>query len=315
MAFAILRVSESRQAQAALAKEYGIYGFCYYHYWFNGKMLLEHPFNDVLASGQPDFPFCLCWANEPWSRRWDGRNEDVLQPQSYSPEDDAAHIRWLLPALADPRAITIDGKPILLIYQAKDLPDPAATTALWREAADQAGLPGLYLLTVETGWDSGWDATQAGFDAKVLFQPQFTMLFHSPAEIPTAGQEELRVFDYQRAWPFLANPEPVDYPRYDTVFPTWDNTPRRGDKAVVLHNATPEAYGKWLQQAIERARSQPPERRVVFLNAWNEWGEGCHLEPDLLNGRAYLEATKRALLSARQPVRGSLHANDGLVRR
>lgn len=290
-----LRLSETRAAQAELARAYGIHGFCYYHYWFHGKRLLEHPFNEVLASGEPDFPFCLCWANEPWSRRWDGRPHDVLQPQTYSAEDDLAHIHWLIPALTDRRAIQVEGKPLLLIYQARDLPEPARTVATWRHEAEKAGLEGLYLMAVETGWDAGWDATQVGFDAKVLFQPQFSMLSTVPRLMVESSR--LRVFEYQQAWPVLANPEPVSYLRYDTVFPMWDNTSRKGEEGWVVHNGTPEAYEEWLKMAIERTLDRPPDQRIVFLNAWNEWAEGCHLEPDRQHGLAYLEATRRALLS------------------
>jgi glycosyltransferase involved in cell wall biosynthesis len=293
-----LRLAEAREAQATLARSHGIYGFCYYHYWFDGKMLLERPFNEVLASGKPDFPFCLCWANEPWSRRWDGRPTDVLQPQTYSARDDEAHIRWLLPALADRRAIQVDGKPLLLIYQGRDLPDPARTAATWRREVEKAGLVGLHLVAVETGWDAEWDATQAGFDAKALFQPQFSML--GTVRRQALGSKRLRVFDYQEAWPVLANPEPVSYLRYDTVFPAWDNTARRGEEGWVVHNASPEAYEQWLRLVLERTQERPPNKRIVFLNAWNEWAEGCHLEPDQRSGRMFLEATLRALRSTGQ---------------
>ncbi len=220
----------------------------------------------------------------------------MLQPQTYSEADDRAHIAWLLPALGDRRAIRIEGRPVFLVYQAKQLPDPARTANLWREAAARAGLPGLYLMTVETGWDAGWDATSVGFDAKVLFQPQFSLLFASGAGIEIPGEPDLRVFDYPQAWPVLANPGPVGYRRYPTVFPRWDNTPRTGTRGVVLHNSTPAAYEQWLATTIEHARRQPPEHRIVFLNAWNEWGEGCHLEPDMAFGSAYLEATRRAFV-------------------
>jgi hypothetical protein len=296
LGFYDLRLAELREAQVDLASSHGIHGFCYYHYWFEGQRLLERPFDEVLASNKPDFPFCLCWANEPWSRRWDGRPHDVLQPQSYSKEDDVEHIRWLLPALLDPRAITIDGRPLLIIYQARDLPDPARTVNIWREEADRAGLPGLYLMSIETGWDAGWDATEVGLDAKVLFQPQFSMLFEQP--LLDLGPETTRVYDYGEVWRSLANPEPVSYRRYETVCARWDNSPRTGEDSVVLHNSTPAAYQEWLTTAISRVIDQPEQNRLVFLNAWNEWGEGCHLEPDLLYGRGYLEATKQALLAA-----------------
>lgn len=292
-----LREAQARAAQAALACAHGIHGFCYYHYWFGGKRLLELPFNEILARGEPDFPFCLCWANEPWSRRWDGQAQHILQPQNYSPEDDVNHIRWLLPALKDKRAIRIAGKPVFVVYQGRDLPDPARTVATWRREVAAAGLPGIYLMTVETGWDAGWDATAVGFDAKILFAPQFTTLFNSGTQIPVPGKDKLRVFDYQKAWRVLANPKPVNYLRYETVCPMWDNSARRGDEAVVLHNSTPDAYAEWLRAAITRAQARPAGQRVVFLNAWNEWAEGTYLEPDLKNGGAYLEATRRVLHS------------------
>jgi hypothetical protein len=298
LGFYDLRLPEVRQAQAELAQEYGIYGFCYYHYWFHGKRLLEYPFNEVLKSGKPDFPFCLCWANEPWSRRWDGRPRDVLQSQSYSDEDDHAHISCLIPALKDPRAIKIEGKPLFLVYQARELPRPSRTTETWRREVRKAGLEGIYLVAVETGWDAGWDATQEGFDAKVLFMPQFSILRTIP-RTPIAEKENLQVYDYQQAWPILANPKPVPYRRYNTVFPSWDNSPRTGHNAIVLHNSTPEAYEQWLRHAIAKSRTLPADHRLVFINAWNEWGEGAHLEPDMRHGSAYLEATRRAAIFSR----------------
>jgi lipopolysaccharide biosynthesis protein len=296
LGFYDLRSPDVREAQADMARTYGIYGFSYYHYWFHGKQLLERPFNEVLASGRPDFPFCLCWANEPWSRRWDGRPHDALQLQSYSSEDDVDHIRWLLPALADPRAIKIDNRPVFIVYQAHDLPEPHRTVEIWRREVDRAGLPGIYLMTVETSLDAGWDATKVGFDAKIHFQPQFTVL--EQVERLSAGPETLRVYDYENARRLLADPDPVPYRRYPTVCARWDNTPRAGANGVVLHRSTPESYGEWLSATIARVLDEPEDQRLVFLNAWNEWAEGCHLEPDQLYGRGYLEATMNALSSS-----------------
>lgn len=301
LGFYDLRLAETREHQAELARSYGIHGFCYYHYWFSSKRLLERPFDEVLSSGRPDFPFALCWANDPWSRRWDGRHDDLLQPQTYSPEDDVAHIRWLLPALGDPRAITVGGKPIFLVYRGRDLPDPARTIEMWRDEVDRAGLPGIHLIAVESAWDLGWDATQVGFDAKVLFQPQFgwliTHLAKHGGQIPVPGKDDLQVYDFDAMRAALRELAPAPYRRYESLCPGWDNSARVGDRAVVLHNATPAGYESWLCEAIERARGEPVEHRLVFINAWNEWAEGCHLEPDLLHGRAYLEATRRALLA------------------
>jgi lipopolysaccharide biosynthesis protein/glycosyltransferase involved in cell wall biosynthesis len=298
LGFYDLRIAATRQAQAELARQAGIEAFCYYHYWFGGKLLLERPFTEVLESGRPDFPFCLCWANEPWSRRWDGQDEDVLQPQSYSEADDVEHIRWLLPALTDPRALKVDGRQVFIVYQARALPDPARTVEVWRRETSEAGLSGLYLMTVETGWDAGWDATEVGFDAKILFQPQFSILETVP-RLEVDGPESLRVFDYEEAWPKLSDPDPVPYRRYESVCAGWDNTPRTNERGWLLHNSTPEAYEAWLGQAIDRAQPLPPEERFIFLNAWNEWAEGAHLEPDLRHGHGYLDATRRALESSK----------------
>jgi glycosyltransferase involved in cell wall biosynthesis len=293
LGFYDLRLAETRERQAELARAHGIHGFCYYHYWFSGKRLLERPFDEVLASSRPDFPFCLCWANEPWSRQWNGQPQDVLQPQTYDFEDDRRHIEWLLPALADARAITVEGKPLFIVYQAKELPDPRRTIDIWRSEVERRGLKGLYLVAVETGWDAGWDATTVGFDAKLLFQPQFSLLRTVPrSKVSVPGC--LEVYDYDEAWPLLAKLNAVAYRRYSTVFPSWDNSPRRGMAGVAIHNATPSAYEAWLRYTIANTRSEPPEHRIVFINAWNEWAEGCYLEPDVKHGRGFLEATARA---------------------
>jgi lipopolysaccharide biosynthesis protein len=140
LGFYDLRLPEARQAQADLARQHGIHGFCYYHYWFNGRRLLERPFNEILASGQPRFPFCLCWANENWTRRWDGQERDILLEQNYGDEDDLNHIRWLANAFRDPRYIRIQGKPIFLVYRLSRLPNPARTVKIWRNEAGALGV-------------------------------------------------------------------------------------------------------------------------------------------------------------------------------
>jgi hypothetical protein len=191
---------------------------------------------------------------------------------------------------------------VFIVYQARDLPEPARTVENWRKEVARAGLPDLFLLTVETGWDEGWDATKLGFDAKVMFRPQFTTLREAP-RIRIDGESELEVREYQAAWPLFARPEEVDYPHFECVCPQWDNTPRAGSRGVVLHNSTPEAYEQWLVQVLGRAGNRPQEEQLVFVNAWNEWGEGCHLEPDVRWGHEYLEATRRALAAV--PAIGS----------
>jgi len=276
-----------------LVDRYGLTGLCWYHYWFDGTELLERPLADKLSRHDAELPFCLCWANEPWSRRWDGSDHDVLQPQGYSDEDDANHFDALLPALTDPRAIRVENRPIFLVYRCTDLPDPPATTARWRAAAVAAGLPGLHLVAVESGPTTGVDPRPLGFDATVRFQPDWTALGRLPER--QVGPPTARVYDYRTAWRELQRCEPVPWIRYPSVCPGWDNTARRGESATVLHPMTPRHYEHWLGRAVSEADRLPPEHRLVFVNAWNEWGEGCHLEPDRRHGHAYLRATRRAL--------------------
>lgn len=295
LGFYDLRVPETRQEQAALAREHGIHGFAYYHYWFQGRRLLWRPFQDVLDSGRPDFPFCLVWANEPWTRRWDGHAHDIVVPQTYSPQDDLAHIRHLLPALADPRCIRVDGRPLFLVYRTDHLPDPRRTSDTWREEALRAGLGELYLARVES-FVSGLDPADIGFDAAVEFAPDWRLLepCRASAEPLPKGVEGL--YDYERmAAAMLAKPVP-SYNWYPGVFPSWDNSPRRKEGATIFVNSSPRAYRDWLRATVARTvRRLPPEKRLVFVTAWNEWGEGNHLEPDERHGRAWLEATREAL--------------------
>src|SRR5262249_47266129 len=169
-----LRLAETRRQQAALARAHGIDAFCYYHYWFGGKRLLERPFDEVLASGDPDFPFMLCWANENWTRRWDGQENAVLARQQYSADDDRAHGRWLATAFRDERYVRVDGKPMFLVYRASQLPDPKRTTQIWREEAAKAGVGELYLCRVESFGSEHGDPAALGFDAAVDFQPNWS---------------------------------------------------------------------------------------------------------------------------------------------
>ena len=176
LGFYDLRVPEVRQAQADLAREYGIYGFCYYHYWFNGKRLLERPLDEMLATGEPAFPFCLCWANENWTKVWDGADQHILIAQEYSPEDDRRHIQWLVRVFRHQNYIRIDGKPLFLIYRISKLPDPMQTTSIWREEARKAGIGEIYLATVESLREDRVDPTHNGCDAAVEFQPDWINL-------------------------------------------------------------------------------------------------------------------------------------------
>ncbi len=292
LGFYDLRLPEVRQAQADLAREYGIGGFVYYHYWFNGKRLLEGPFDQVLSSGRPDFPFCLCWANESWTRAWDGHSDEILMPQSYSEADDREHIRWLARAFQDPRYIRVQNKPLILIYAANKLPHPRRTSEIWREEAQKLGLGELFLCRVESYADEVGNPGELGLDAAVEFQPDWKHL-STPRAAPLYG--DLRVYEYMEIMQQQLAKPASSYPRFPGVTPSWDNSPRRLNKAIILAGSNPALYEIWLRAAIQKARQQDPGEGIVFINAWNEWGEGNHLEPDWAFGRGYLEATRRAL--------------------
>jgi lipopolysaccharide biosynthesis protein len=304
LGFYDLRVPEVRALQAQLAADHGIYGFCYYHYWFSGRRLLERPFNEVLSSGEPDFPFCLCWANESWSRAWDGNERSVLIRQEYSREDYRRHIRALLPAFHDPRYIRIDGKPVFLVYRASKLSDPHTATDTWREEAVRDGM-GLYLVRVDQAEEERFDPIADGFDAAAEFQPAWLFLgkpLHGRRfrRVATSLGAPPSVYDRDRVYLYedvvermLALPSPP-YKRFPCVTPMWDNTSRRREGAWIFHGSTPDLYERWLHNVLTRFQPPTPEENLVFVNAWNEWAEGNHLEPDERWGMAYLQATKRA---------------------
>ena len=289
-----LRVPEVRAAQATLAREHGVHGFVYYHYWFHGRRLLQRPFEEVLASGEPDFPFALCWANEEWTRGWDAQTGHVLVRQEFSEEDDRAHIRHLLPAFNDPRYITIDGRPLLLIYRPTLLPDLMRTSEIWRQEVQKAGFPDVYLCWVESwGPPPGGHGPMAfGLDASVGFMPVNGEQVHTPLETLRGH----RVFDYQSA--AEAAIELLDSPwkRFPSVMVGWDNTARRARAATIYQGATPAHYEHWLQVTADSLTNVRPEENYLFILAWNEWAEGNHLEPDQRYGRAFLEATRSVLL-------------------
>ncbi|TVR62035.1 MAG: methyltransferase domain-containing protein [Candidatus Competibacteraceae bacterium] len=295
LGFYDLRVSEVRDEQAALARQYGIYGFCYYYYWFAGKRLLNRPLDEVVQSGRPDFPFCVCWANENWSRRWDGLDAEILIAQEHSDEDDLNFIKSLEPALRDRRYIRINGRPLFLVYQPSLLPDAARTAELWHGYCREAGLGELYLTAVQSfGFTD--DPRGFGFDAAVEFPPHaMAVLAEPPAEILNPDFQG-RFYDYVATAEFFMNRPPMPYPFFRTAMPSWDNTARRQDNSDIFLNTAPEYYQRWLKHLVEQTRQfRFGDERMVFINAWNEWAEGNHLEPDRKFGHQYLEATKEAL--------------------
>jgi len=278
-----LRVPEVREKQAALAREYGLEAFCYWHYWFNGKRLLNAPIDRVLASGKPLFSFCLAWANESWSRRWLGEDKELLIKQTYSEEDDLNHAKWLVQAFADPRYLRVSGRPVFIIYRPADLPQPHQTIEVLRAEARRAGLPNPYVLGMTAHVQT--DFRRLGFDANLDFEPQLGIF-------PDLLADGLKVADYGSARR-LMKAKKNSFPSHPCIFVSWDNTPRRGANGIVFVDSTPELFAEGLEEIVQSVGDKPLEERLVFINAWNEWAEGNYLEPDQNHGRAYLEAVRR----------------------
>jgi lipopolysaccharide biosynthesis protein len=301
LGFYDLRAPESRAAQAELARAYGVEAFCYYHYWFAGRQLLERPLREVLALGEPDFPFCVNWANESWTGVWHGAPNRVLIEQRYPGVDDhRAHFAALLPAFRDPRYVRVEGKPLVLIYRPLNIPEVSNVMDLWRELAHRAGLNGLYV--VGNHGVPGWEAEAHGLDASSTLRfPERRpwVSRRSPIRWAKRMLDERAgrptVYRYEDVchtmWPVAAR-RPNDYP---CLVPNWDNTPRSGRRGLVFHGSTPELFRAQVRHTLDLVRDRPPERNLVFIKSWNEWAEGNHLEPDLKFGLGYLEVLRDEL--------------------
>lgn len=319
LGFYDLRVAETRQQQADMARTAGIEAFCYYHYWFQGKRLLNRPLDEVLGSGAPDFPFCLCWANQTWSRAWSGREHDILVSQGYDDDDDARHIAWLCDLFANPRYLRVEGRPLFLIYLPEDIPRVSEMLSIWRRACNEQLGVEPWFCGVRTGFSTLDSAgiRALGFDGVVEFEPNrknFPSVKNATGHAVSLLQRLLpeKLYDVLRGNRWLSRRSlstVVDYAAYvdrslarpalddatfPVVFPSWDNTARR-TSATIIENHDASQYKRWLDDAVSRVAARTPEHRLVFLNAWNEWAEGCHLEPDQRHGRAFLDATAEAL--------------------
>ena len=292
-----LRLIEVMKQQAELAQRYGVHGFCYYYYWFDGHRLLERPVEQLLLSDDPKLPFCLCWANENWSRRWDGQEHEVLMAQSHSVDDDIAVISDLIRFFKDQRYIRIDGKPLLLIYRITLFPDFAATAERWRTVCREQGIGEIYLAMVESFEMVHANAhpSKYGCDAAVEFPPQGLAEQKAPSGEILNPAFAGSVADYRDLAVRYATREAPAYTRFKGVMPGWDNTARRGGNSFCFEHATPGAFQGWLEETIDETRKQHyGDERLVFVNAWNEWAEGAYLEPDRRFGHSYLEAVRNA---------------------
>jgi len=301
LGFYDLRLLEIMQQQAELASRYGVSGFCFYYYWFGGKRLLETPLDQMLDSGKPDMPFCLCWANENWSRRWDGNDKEVLMAQSHSPEDDEAVINDLIRYFRDPRYICIDGKPLILIYRVTLFPNFSETATRWRNICREQGMGEIYIAMVESMElvHANKHPKEYGCDAAVEFPPQELAEQKIPSGERINPEFAGAVADYRDIAVRYATRKFPGYTRFKGVMPGWDNTARMQNKSFCFEHATPGALQAWLEETIEQTRQQHyGDERIVFVNAWNEWAEGAYLEPDRRFGHTYLEAVKNATEAA-----------------
>jgi lipopolysaccharide biosynthesis protein len=303
LGFYDLRLPEARAAQAEMAREYGIEGFCYWHYWFGGKRLLERPFNEVLKSGEPKFPFCLGWANDSWTGVWHGLSDKVLMKQTYpGKKDEEAHFFALLEAFHDERYITVDGKPVFHVYKPHELPEAKRFVDHWQSLAVRSGLKGICFIGDQT---PRWNPQENGFDASVPQCPGLTFgrLRASKKKSLTLLKyfidghfnrypKMLNVFSYEDYINVATHDLSGNFLQYPSVLPNWDNTPRSGANGVVLINSTPELFRIHLKKAIEQVADRTYDHRLIFVKSWNEWAEGNHLEPDLKFGMSYLEVCR-----------------------
>ena len=326
LGFYDLRLPEVREQQAELAREAGLEGFCYYHYWFgNGRQLLERPFNEVLASGKPDFPFCLCWANHDWTNKtWQKgnnfRRDSMIMKMEYSKEDYVRHFNYVLPAFRDPRYITVDGKPLFAVWAPHHIPDAREFIDLWQQLARENGLPGIHFVghTDNAGkglhgqaadyysadkakeyyqavLDLGFDAVMSsGYRRAVaLLQGKTRMMWRmlsGKTFAPTYSK-----MDYSRLMANYYVPEDAGENIYPTLLPQWDRTPRAGKNSEIVVDSTPARFQETVETAIELIRQKEPEHQLLFLKAWNEWGEGDYVEPDLKFGHGYIQAIRQAI--------------------
>ena len=298
LGFYDLRTPETLRRQALLARRYGIEGFCVYYYNFGSRRVLSQPLETVLAN--PDIPFrwCLCWANENWTKHWDGGEREILLEQSYDPQTLAAIIADVVAQAADPRYLRVNGRPLFLVYRPLLLPDPPGFAAQCRAAFVAAGFAGVQLVYVESmeAVDCELSPAALGFDACVEFPPHGRAVPAAEAStVVKPGWSGYR-YDYPETVMAFLDRDLVPYPRYPTVFPSWDNTPRQPLRGTSFDGASPEAFRVYVEEKIDEIRrSLMGEERLLFVNAWNEWAEGAHLEPDTFHGHRWLEALRDAV--------------------
>lgn len=291
-----LRLPSVREEQAKMASEYGIEGFCYWHYWFgNGKRILETVFNEVLETGKPDFPFCLGWANETWSGIWHGAKNRILLEQKYPGiADYEAHFFEVLKAFKDSRYIRVDNKPLFMIYKPELVPDIEAFISCWRKLALENGLDGIYFVGQTVEILKKEKILNMGFDSINIIR-----LYECRTRKFSLVQRAIRrvfgglsVFEYGDAQKFFTGKEDSEINCIPTIIPNWDHSPRSGRRAYILNNSKPEYFREHVKTVVNSIKHKDYQHRISFVKSWNEWGEGNYLEPDIKFGKEYLEVLK-----------------------
>jgi len=310
------------EEQARLAQEYGIYGFSYYFYWFGGKILMDTPLEMKLANKNVNIPFCLTWANENWSRRWDGQENDILIAQNHSDADSLEFIRHLVKYFKDERYIRIDGKPVLIIYRANIIPNMATTAMIWRNELLRHAIPGLYLISAQTFGIRSPDGFH--FDASIEFPPHTIISGDVRSELELTNPDfNGHIYSYEQVVANAILSKEPDYKLYRTAMLSWDNTARKQNNSHIFHGFSLLRYKQWLSSIVNKVYSNPKysaDEKLVFVNAWNEWAEGTHLEPDQKLGYGYLQATYEAIrhydssaMARQQNIRESVKRSDYAV--
>lgn len=295
LGFYDLRSPATQLAQANLAHDYGLHGFCYYYYWFDGKKVLNEPIEQLLKSGSPDFPFCVCWANENWSRNWDGQNKHVLLKQSYSEDSNRALIHEFIKLMRDERYIRHNGKPVLLVYRIRIIPNWLETAKMWRDECRKAGIGEIHLCAVRFGLEPlDGHPSEYGLDSFVIFPP------HESEKIDVRDQVRDLAKDFNGTILDYDSAMSGDLDRFEDGYPWpvhrgvmlgWDNTARRPRDSRIFLGSTPARLHRWLKGILSQEdRHNRSSESLIFVNAWNEWAEGTMLEPSARFGRGYLEA-------------------------
>lgn len=314
LGFYDLRLPEVRNAQAMLAKKYGIEGFCYWHYWFAGKRVIERPFHEVVKSGKPDFPFCIAWANQTWQGTWHGlSNNKILIEQTYpGKRDDTEHFYSLLEAFNDKRYIEVNDKKLIFIFRPMEIPNPNAFIELWQNLAAKEGLNGLHFVGMHM--PQNWRPQMHGFDAMIpdfLARYKYKKFMGDQLEITPVNRLRRKLFrSMSKALQgFKSLPEIVSYKKYVNhfpeyphkqneypwIYPNWDNTPRAEANGWLFEDSTPELFGDLCMKAFKETENKKPDEKIVIIKSWNEWAEGNYLEPDHRFGTAYLEQLRSRL--------------------